>query len=78
MRAFHEREESTVKTASPSSLADSQLGEIPHVFCAFFNSDDEGYRVFPPFIKDGFECDEKAVHIVNPAHRHDHLHVWLG
>ncbi len=26
-----------------------------------------------PFIKDGFECGDKAVHIVNPGQRRDHL-----
>jgi hypothetical protein len=63
----------TVKKArAPISLAGSQLGEVRHV-CAFFNSDDEEYRVLLPFIKEGFECDDKAVHIVNPDQRPDHL-----
>ena len=26
-----------------------------------------------PFIKDGFGCGDKALHIINPAHRADHL-----
>jgi MEDS: MEthanogen/methylotroph, DcmR Sensory domain len=39
--------------------------------CAFFNDDDEEYRVLLPFIKDGFECGDKAVHIVNRAQRVD-------
>src|ERR1700724_1690351 len=60
------------KTVAPISLAGSQLGEVRHV-CAFFNSDDEEYRVLLPFIKDGFECGDKAVHFVNPDQRHDHL-----
>src|SRR5713101_4758664 len=60
------------KTVAPLSLAGSQLDEVRHV-CAFFNSDDEKYRVLLPFIKDGFECGDKAVHIVNPAQHHDHL-----
>ena len=60
------------KTVAPISLAGSQLGEVRHV-CAFFNSDDEKYRVLLPFVKDGFECGDKAVHIVNPAQHHDHL-----
>ena len=60
------------KAAAPISLAGSQLGEVRHV-CAFFNSDDEEYRVLLPFIKDGFECGDKAVHVVNPDQRHDHL-----
>jgi CheY-like chemotaxis protein len=28
--------------------------------------------VLLPFIKDGFECGDKAVHVVNPDQRHDH------
>jgi hypothetical protein len=58
--------------ASPIPFAGSQLGEARHV-CAFFNSADEEYRVLLPFIKDGFECGDKAVHIVNPDQRCDHL-----
>src|ERR1700676_5529753 len=62
---------------TPIPFAGSQLGEARHV-CAFFNSDDEGYRVLLPFIKDGFECGDKAVHIVNPAQHHDHLRRLAG
>src|SRR5580692_2833142 len=65
------------KTVAPISLAASQLGEIRHV-CAFFNSDDEEYRVLLPFIKDGFECGDKAVHIVDPAQHHNHLRRLAG
>jgi hypothetical protein len=46
------------RTVAPISLAGSQFGEVRHV-CAFFNSDDEEYRVLLPFIKDGFECGDK-------------------
>ncbi len=60
------------KTTAPISLFGSQLGEVRHV-CAFFNSDDEEYRALLPFIKDGFECSDKAVHVVTPDQRHDHL-----
>src|SRR5260370_5228440 len=60
------------KTVAPISLAGSQLDEVRHV-CAFFNSDDEKYRVLLAYVKDGFECGDKAVHIVNPAQHHDHL-----
>ncbi len=60
------------KTTAPISLAGAQLGEVRHV-CAFFNNADEEYRVLLPFIKDGFECGDKAVHVVNPNQRHDHL-----
>src|SRR5712672_2347049 len=60
------------ETVAPISLAGSQLGEVRHV-CAFCNSDNEKYRVLLPFVKDGFECGDKAVHIVNPGQHHDHL-----
>ncbi len=60
------------KTASPIPFAGSQLDQTRHV-CAFFNSDDEEYRVLLPFIKDGFQCGHKAIHVVNPDQRADHL-----
>lgn len=60
------------KDFAPISLADSQLHETRHV-CAFFNSDEEEYRVLLPFIKDGFGRGHKAIHVVNPDQHHDHL-----
>jgi hypothetical protein len=60
------------KTAAPIHFAGSRLDEVRHV-CAFFNSDDEEYRVLLPFIKDGFGCGDKAVHVVNPNQHKDHL-----
>lgn len=59
------------KLTPPIPFAGSQLGEMRHV-CAFFNSDDEEYRVLLPFIKDGFSCGHKAVHVVNPDQYHEH------
>ena len=61
-----------MSTAAPISFAGSQLAETRHV-CAFFNSDEEEYRVLLPFIKDGFECGHKAVHVVNPDQRSEHM-----
>ena len=58
--------------AAQISLAGSALGETRHV-CALFNDDDEEYRALLPFIKDGFECGDKAIHVVNPDQRSDHL-----
>jgi len=58
--------------AAPVPFAGSQLRETRHV-CAFFNSDDEEYRVLLPFIKDGFQCGDKAVHVVYPSQHRDHL-----
>lgn len=57
----------------PIPFAGSLLDETRHV-CAFFNSADEEYRVLLPFIKDGFQCGHKAIHIVSPERRQDHLH----
>jgi hypothetical protein len=57
--------------AAQISLAGSTLGETRHV-CALFNDDDEEYRVLLPFIKHGFECGDKAIHVVNPDQRNDH------
>lgn len=58
--------------AKPIPFAGSHLGEVRHV-CAFFNSADEEYRVLLPFIRDGFACGDKAVHVVNPERWADHL-----
>jgi hypothetical protein len=59
-------------SAAPIAFAGAQLSDVRHV-CAFFNSDDESYRVLLPFIKDGFACGDKAVHVVNPDQRRDHM-----
>src|SRR6266478_4939252 len=48
------------------------LGGHRHV-CAFFNSLDEQYRVLRPFIKDGVDRGERALHIVHPEVRDEHL-----
>ncbi|HTZ48689.1 MAG TPA: MEDS domain-containing protein [Verrucomicrobiae bacterium] len=61
-----------MKTSAPISFAGSQLADTRHV-CAFFNSEEEEYRVLLPFIKDGFKCGHKAVHVVNPHQRAEHL-----
>src|SRR5262245_33790482 len=48
------------------------LGAQRHI-CAFFNTHDDQYRVLLPFTKDGFERGEKAVHIIDPRRREEHL-----
>ena len=53
-------------------VAGSTLGQHRHV-CAFFNSMDEEHRVLGSFIKEGFDRDEKALHIVDPERREAHL-----
>jgi hypothetical protein len=57
---------------APIPFAGSQLGQSRHV-CAFFHNPDEEYRVLIPFIKDGFERGDKAIHVVSPDQRRDHL-----
>jgi hypothetical protein len=49
----------------PLRFAGSDLGAQRHI-CAFFHSAEEEYRVVLPFIKDGFECGQKAFHVVDP------------
>jgi len=60
------------RTAPPISLAGSHLGTVRHV-CAFFADDDEEYRVLLPFIKDGLQCGDKAVHVVNRHQQDEHV-----
>ena len=56
----------------PIRFAGSALGAQRHI-CAFFHSSDEEYRVIMPFIKDGFECGHKALHVVDPKLRREHV-----
>jgi MEDS: MEthanogen/methylotroph, DcmR Sensory domain len=63
-----------MKKATPAiPFAGAHLAETRHV-CAFFNSEEEEYRVLLPFMKDGFRCDHRAIHVVNPGQRQEHLH----
>jgi hypothetical protein len=57
---------------APIPFAGSLLDKTRHV-CAFFNSDEEEYRVLLPFIKDGFQCGHKAIHILNSGQHQHHL-----
>ena len=58
----------------PVRLAGAVMDRSRHV-CAFFNSKSEEYNVLLPFIKEGFEANDKAFHIVDPAHRAEHLRM---
>ena len=53
-------------------LGSAVLGDKRHI-CAFFNSHDDHYRVLLPFITEGFARGEKAVHIIDPQRRDDHI-----
>lgn len=57
----------------PIPLADSYLSEVRHV-CAFFNNEEE-YRVLLLFIKEGIERGDKAINVVNPEQRGEHLRL---
>ena len=61
-----------MRAQQPIRLAGSVLGRVRHV-CAFFANDDEEYRVLLPFIQEGLSCGDKAIHVVNPGQRQDHL-----
>jgi hypothetical protein len=56
----------------PITLGGSKLGTVRHV-CAFFSNDDEEYRVLLPFIQEGLERGDKAIQVVNPQQRDEHL-----
>src|SRR5439155_26318218 len=53
-------------------LAGSPLQSYRHV-CAFFRSPDEFYTVLLPFINEGFDRHERALHIVDPKLREEHI-----
>src|SRR5215813_7301884 len=53
-------------------LAGNTLGHRAHI-CAFFNGADEAYRLLLPFIKEGLERGEKAVHTVAPNQYGEHI-----
>lgn len=57
---------------TPVSLAGCPLGEARHI-CAFFHNADEEYRTLLPFIRAGFECGDRAFHVIDPKQRDQHL-----
>ena len=63
------------KVASPIRFAGSPLQERAHV-CAFFNNPDEAHRVLLPFIQEGLQLGQKALHTVDPQQRDEHIR-WL-
>ena len=56
----------------PIRIGGTILGARRHI-CAFFKSHDDQYGVLLPFIKDGLKSGEKAVYIVNPMRRDEHV-----
>src|SRR5690348_10289272 len=58
--------------AAPIALSGTPLGDARHV-CAFFGSEDEEYGVLLPFVKDGIDRGDKAVHVISPDRHDTHL-----
>ena len=63
-----------VGQASSIQIGCSHLGTARHV-CAFFADDDEAYRVLLPFIAEGFDCGQKAIHILRPEREAGHCRL---
>ena len=57
---------------NPIVFAGARLTDQRHV-CAFFDREEEWYRVLLPFIHDGFTAKDKSFHIVDPSSRPAHL-----
>ena len=64
--------ENMESTRHSQQLTGTTIGQHRHI-CAFFNSIDEEHRALRSFIKDGFDRDERALHIVDPELREEHL-----
>jgi len=62
---------------APISFAGSTLGRYRHV-CAFFSSPEEEYATLLPFVRDGIEGGERAVHLVRSQDREHHLDRLRG
>jgi hypothetical protein len=62
----------SAESREPRRFAGTMLGDYGHI-CALFHSPDEEYRALLPFIKEGLECGEKAVHVIDPQLREQHL-----
>jgi hypothetical protein len=58
------------ETSRADRFGGSMLRAQRHI-CGFFNTLDDQYRVLLPFIKEGFERGEKAVHIIDPKRREE-------
>jgi len=53
-------------------LAGAVIDRKRHV-CAFFHSKEEEYRVIMPFIKEGLDQGERALHFIDSRNRAEHL-----
>ncbi len=56
----------------PVALAGAHLRDTRHV-CAFFRDQEEEYQVLGPFIRDGLDRGDRAVHVLGLDRRDEHL-----
>lgn len=61
-----------MKQKTPISIAGVPLGESAHA-CAFFHDELEEYETLLPFIREGFDRGERALHVVDTDRRIAHL-----
>jgi len=61
----------------PASIAGSKLDRYFHV-CGLFNGKEEECRVLLPFVREGLENHEKALHIWDPKLREQHVQHLAG
>src|SRR5438552_6144900 len=64
--------ESLGSPAAPIHLAGAILESVRHIG-AFFQSEEERYRILSPFIAEGLAQHQKAVHIIDPPDRGRHV-----
>jgi hypothetical protein len=65
------------KVAVSIPCAGSEFCDAGHV-CAFFDTNEEAYRMLLPFIEDGFKCGDKAARVVDPDQRPGHPQRLAG
>jgi hypothetical protein len=74
---FSHQEPCDGATQKTGEIGGSSLTHSCHV-CAFFHTQKEKYQVLMPFIKEGFEKGDRALHIVNASHRSEHIKRLLA
>jgi hypothetical protein len=64
------------RVTGPIRFAGPALKDRPHI-CAFFNSTEEARRILLPFITEGLEIGDKALHTIDPKKHDEHIR-WLS
>ena len=76
MAASDDRDAGSERPA-PGGALEARDARSRHA-CAFFHGPDEEHRVLLPFIREGLEQGEKALHIVDPRLRHEYVQRLRG